>query len=76
MAAGIPVVTTSVGAEGLQLEPEEMIVANDAQSFADAIIRLSENTEEWDRYSVGARRGALRFSPEIQARQFDAVLSA
>jgi glycosyltransferase involved in cell wall biosynthesis len=76
MAAGIPVVTTSVGAEGLQLEPEEMIVANDEQSFADAVIRLSENAEEWERYSAGAHRGALRFSPEIQARQFDAVLSA
>jgi glycosyltransferase involved in cell wall biosynthesis len=76
MAAGIPVVTTSVGAEGLQLEPEEMIVAHDAQSFTDAVIRLSENAEEWERYSAGARTGALRFSPEIQARQFDAVLSA
>ena len=75
MAAGIPVVTTSVGAEGLQLEPEEMIVANDEQSFADAVIRLAENDEEWERYSAGARRGAVRFSPEIQARQFDAVLS-
>jgi glycosyltransferase involved in cell wall biosynthesis len=64
-----------VGAEGLQLEPEEMIVANDEQSFADAVIRLAENDEEWERYSAGARRGAVRFSPEIQARQFDAVLS-
>lgn len=76
MAAGIPVVTTSVGAEGLQHGAEEMIVADDAQSFADAVVRLSENSAEWERYSAGARRGALHFSPEIQGRQFDAVLSA
>lgn len=41
MSFGLPVVTTSVGIEGFGLVPgEHVLVADDARSFADAVIRL------------------------------------
>lgn len=41
MSCGLPVVTSSVGIEGFGLVPNEhVLVADDARSFADAVIRL------------------------------------
>jgi glycosyltransferase involved in cell wall biosynthesis len=40
-ASGVPVVSTSVGVEGLALEPsKEILVADDAESFAAAVSQL------------------------------------
>ena len=74
MAAGIPVVTTTVGAEGILENPDEMIVADDAQTFAAAVADLYGDDEQWLANSAAARRGALRFSPEVQGEQLRAVL--
>lgn len=74
MAAGIPIVTTDIGAEGIFREPQEMMLANDAQSFATAMTELYNDDGKWIAYSSGARRGAQRFSPEAQAGQLRAVL--
>lgn len=47
MARGCPVVATTVGAEGLQVTPGvQVLVADDAQGFADAIIRLMRSPAE------------------------------
>lgn len=41
MSLGLPVVSTSTGAEGFGLEPgREALVADDAQGFANAVIKL------------------------------------
>lgn len=41
LAAGCPVVSTRVGAEGLPLRPErELLLADDAQIFAEQVVRL------------------------------------
>lgn len=41
MSLGLPVVSTSTGAEGFGLEPgREALVADDAQGFADAVVKL------------------------------------
>lgn len=41
MAAGVPVLTTSFGAEGFGLTPgEHLLVADDPKAFADAVITL------------------------------------
>ncbi len=53
MAAGVPVVTTSHGNEGIcAREGAEIVVADLAESFADAIARLLEDAER--RASIGA----------------------
>jgi O-antigen biosynthesis protein len=52
----LPVVTTDIGAEGMQLINEKnVLIANDEKSFAEAIIRLNNDEELWNtlcEYSV------------------------
>ncbi len=43
---GAPVITTSVGAEGIPLAKEVMEVADEGQAFADAVVRLYPDTEK------------------------------
>ena len=56
MAMGIPVVSTSIGVEGLPVEANRhYLQADDAQSFASAIVRLLRDAELRARLS---RQGA------------------
>ncbi|HEV2694887.1 MAG TPA: glycosyltransferase [Verrucomicrobiae bacterium] len=66
MAAGLPVVATSVAVEGLGLiESEEVLVADSDEGLACHIIDLWRNPEAKLRQSRFAERTAkLRFSPE------------
>ncbi|MGE4512900.1 MAG: glycosyltransferase family 4 protein, partial [Chryseobacterium sp.] len=45
----LPVVTTDIGAEGMQLVNEKnVLIANDEKCFAEAIIRLYNDEELWN----------------------------
>jgi glycosyltransferase involved in cell wall biosynthesis len=49
LMANVPMVATSIGAEGLHLEDErDFLLANDAPSFAAAIERLLEDRALWE----------------------------
>ena len=51
MAAGTPVVSTTVGAEGLDVSsPENILLADTPQTFADACLRLLEESQQRRRY--------------------------
>ena len=57
MAAGLPVVTTSIGCEGLDVgNGEHLLVANSAEDFADAVGRLFDDPELSAAISSRARR--------------------
>ena len=46
MAAGVPLVSTSIGIEGLGIaSPEHFMRADDARSFADSVVTLLTSTE-------------------------------
>jgi glycosyltransferase involved in cell wall biosynthesis len=67
LAAGLPVVTTAIGAEGLGArDGEQLLVADDADGFADAVCRLYRDDELW-RGLAHAGRGLAeeRCSPAI-----------
>jgi len=66
MAMGLPVVTTSMGAEGMGLvDGTHALVAEDDQSFADAILRLYDDDELWLTLSEEGRQMVTReWSPE------------
>ena len=69
MAYGIPVVTTSIGAEGFGLTHGlDVMIADDPESFAAAIEQLYSQKDLWERV---ARNGRLRiekhFTPEVIA---------
>ena len=57
MAAGVPVVSTSVGAEGLNaVNGEHLIIADSAADFADAIKKIIQDTELANRLRNNARK--------------------
>jgi glycosyltransferase involved in cell wall biosynthesis len=55
LAAGVPVVATTVAAEGFDRPERGMLVADDAAGFAAAITRLSTDDDLWQRLSPGGR---------------------
>ena len=57
MSYGLPVVTTSIGAEGLGLvDGEHALVADDAASFADAVVRVYQDRVLWQKLSENCQR--------------------
>jgi glycosyltransferase involved in cell wall biosynthesis len=59
MACAKAVVATSVANEGIGAPDTALVIADDAQSFASAVIRLLENPEEAARLGSAARRYVL-----------------
>jgi glycosyltransferase involved in cell wall biosynthesis len=56
-AAGIPVISTSLGAEGIAAAPgREFLRADSPAEFADACLRLLENPDEAAALAAHARR--------------------
>ncbi len=56
LAAGLPMVATSIAAEGLDLPDDVVLIANDATEFAAHAVRLLRDTEIRARMSVAGRR--------------------
>ncbi len=70
LAAGLPVVTTPCGAEGLPAaDGEHLLIARDERAFAEAVVRLHGDEALWRRLAAGGR--AL-----IEARHGEAVVAA
>jgi GT2 family glycosyltransferase len=57
LMSGTPAVSTRVGAEGFNLTPDEdVLIADDADGFAKAITRLTQDEGLWRRLAGNARR--------------------
>ncbi|HYA67092.1 MAG TPA: glycosyltransferase family 4 protein, partial [Acidimicrobiales bacterium] len=72
LAAGLPVVATTVAAEGMGLvDGEHVLIADTPEQFADAIARLHTDNALWERLRragrdhVGRRFGVERMRAEI-----------
>jgi glycosyltransferase involved in cell wall biosynthesis len=76
MAAGVPVVSTSVGAEGLHYtDGEDIVLADDPAGFADACVRLLSDNSARASLAHHARQRAVReFSWEAVSHEFEAIL--
>ncbi len=75
MAMGRPVVSTTIGVEGLDvLDEQHLLIADDAAGFAAAILRLLDDPALRARLAQQARRLVEeRFSWAHVARQFEAI---
>lgn len=75
MALGCPVVSTTVGAEGLPLVPEEHYIrADEAAQFAAGVLRLLREPALRERLAATARNYvAASFSPRIVGRAFEEI---
>jgi glycosyltransferase involved in cell wall biosynthesis len=69
MAHSLPVVTTSIGAEGFGLTPGlDVMIGDDPTSFAEAIHQLYLQKELWKRVADNSRlRIEKHFTPEVVA---------
>jgi glycosyltransferase involved in cell wall biosynthesis len=76
MAARVPVVSTRIGAEGLELHPPDTgRLADTAADFADACVELLDDRTERDRIADCAWRMVYaRFSWREVARRFEEIL--
>jgi len=76
MAAKVPVVSTGVGAEGLEFEPEENIrIADQPEEFARHCLELLESPFQRQRMAEAAwEMVARRFSWQQVARCFEKIL--
>lgn len=75
-AAGVPVVSTTVGAEGLDLKSEsEIILADDPGEFASAVVTLLRDPRRRDAIARQARAVVVdRYSHPILKRSLDKLL--
>lgn len=57
MACGLPVIATTVAAEGMDLnDGEDLLIADSPQAFADAVLRLYNNEQLWNHLAEGGKR--------------------
>jgi glycosyltransferase involved in cell wall biosynthesis len=78
LAAGVPVVTTTVGAEGLHAEDGvQLLVADSDVEIADRLVRILTEPELWRVVSAAGQKLAReRFSPEVMARVLGEIMTS
>jgi GT2 family glycosyltransferase/glycosyltransferase involved in cell wall biosynthesis len=76
IALGLPVVTTTIGAEGIgAADGREMLIADEPAVFAERVVGLCRDDELWSRLSSEGRRLAQReFSVESVSDRMRALL--
>jgi GT2 family glycosyltransferase len=76
MSFGIPVVTTGIGSEGIGLlDGETALIADNAEEFAEKIVKLYSDRELWEKISKNSREHLKKnFSTEAAKEKFQAVL--
>jgi polysaccharide biosynthesis protein PslH len=75
MAAGKAVVSTSVGAEGLDVhDGKDIVLADSPDVFAESVITLLENPETRRQQGEAAAERAQKYSWPVIGKEFDEVL--
>ena len=77
MGFGVPVVATSVAAEGMALtNRQDVLIADTAEEFAGAVIELYQSEDLWARVSEkGLETNPKRYSSETARKQLSRLLN-
>src|SRR4029434_3279581 len=77
MAFGVPVVATSLAVEGMELtDHEDILVADEPEVFARALIELYESEELWKKLSEnGIRKTRELYSPDAARKKLEILFS-
>jgi GT2 family glycosyltransferase/glycosyltransferase involved in cell wall biosynthesis len=77
MALGVPVVATSIAAEGMKLQDhEEILLADEPEEFARALVELYESEDLWNRLSEnGVRKTRALYSPDAARKTLEFLFS-
>ncbi|MGQ9693176.1 MAG: glycosyltransferase [Thermodesulfobacteriota bacterium] len=75
---GLPVVTTSIGAEGMGLaDGVDALIGDSAEDFAHKVIRLYEDKELWAKLSInGKKRVENEWSPQSVKSRLERIFFA
>jgi len=78
MSHGLPLVTTSMGAEGMRLvDGENALIADDAGAFAAAVVRLYRDELLWSKIARSSVRHVQQnFSEEVVRAKLAAIFSS
>ena len=78
LAFGLPIVTTSLGAEGMDLrDGRDVLIADNSHSFADAVARLYKDDDLWLSLSArGLEIIAERWSPRAMSERLEVLLES
>jgi O-antigen biosynthesis protein len=78
LAAGLPVVTTTIGAEGLDAtDGDQLLIADGDEALAERVIRLLSDDELWTSVSVAGRELAEALcSPRVMHQRLEEILRA
>ncbi|RZL47053.1 MAG: glycosyltransferase [Pedobacter sp.] len=61
----LPIITTDIGAEGMALtHNENILIANNAEDFANNILNLYENEFLWDKISKNSKQELSNYEPQ------------
>jgi O-antigen biosynthesis protein len=73
LSYGVPVVTTSIGAEGVGLTSgENAVIADDPEEFANSVLRVYRDLELWHRLSAaGYKHIENHFTPKIVGQKIE-----
>lgn len=75
MEYGLPVITTSIGAEGMDLtHNKNVLIADNAKDFANEILRLYQNKNLWNDLSTNSLEIIKRYTPENVSRTILSIL--
>ena len=76
-ANGLPVVSTSIGAEGTRMLPEQdIVVADDPEAFAASIVRVYNDPTLWRTLATNGHRAiASQCSPSVVQSQLARALA-
>jgi GT2 family glycosyltransferase/glycosyltransferase involved in cell wall biosynthesis len=77
MAFGVPVVATSLAAEGMELrDREDILVADEPEDFAEALVELYESEELWNRISEnGIEKTRSLYSTEVAREKLERLFN-
>ncbi|TZF86015.1 glycosyltransferase (plasmid) [Pedobacter sp. BS3] len=69
---GLPTVSTTIGAEGMNLiHDQNVLIADDVKDFADAIIRLYNDEPLWNTIHAATGEAISAYSPEKVKQQLE-----
>lgn len=73
---GLPIVSTSIGAEGMNLiDGESVLIANDTNTFADKIIQLYEDQDIWHHIKENSIKSLADYTPKVVSKTLQDLLN-
>ena len=76
LSLGLPTITTRIGAEGMGLiDHQDVLIADTAEEFAQAVIELYDNRELWQKLADNSLETIKRYQPATVQNNLQALLS-